>query len=355
MSQPLHGRGAQGKIHNRFFEHQHEVLDEYLNYCEGEGEIADKNKTKYIDVFPKTFVNKITSPDVGMEYSANPYQGCEHGCVYCYARNSHEYWGYGAGLDFERNILVKKNAPLLLEKKLQSKHWKGQTIVFSGNTDCYQPIERKLEITRKCLKIMLKWKHPVGIITKNSLVLRDLDILRELAALNLVRVHLSITSLSEKTRRLLEPRTASIKNRLKTVEILSVNKVPVYVMMAPIISSLNSHEILPLVQKVSQLGALDVGYTMVRLNGQVAEIFKNWVHKTMPDKANRILNQIAETHGGALNESSFKTRMRGQGVIAQQVKQTMNLAKKKYLKDRTSLSLDKSHYLALKNQQLRLF
>ena len=355
MSQPLKGRGAQAKIHNRFFQHQHEVLDEYLNFCEAEGESADNNKTKYIEVFPKSFVNKITSPDVGMEYSANPYQGCEHGCVYCYARNTHEYWGYGAGLDFERKILVKKNAPLLLEKTLQNKNWKGGTIVFSGNTDCYQPIERKLEITRKCLEVLLKWKHPVGIITKNSLVLRDLDILKELAALNLVRVHLSITSLSEKTRRLLEPRTASIKNRLKTVEILSANKIPVYVMMAPIISSLNSHEILPLVKKVSQLGALDVGYTMVRLNGQVAEIFTDWIHKAIPNKADRILNQIAETHGGTLNESSYKTRMRGEGVIAQQVKQTMSLAKKKYLKERTTLTLDKSHYLALKNPQMRLF
>lgn len=355
MSEPIKGRGAQRQVHNRFFEHQHEVLDEYLNFCDAEGEQADANKTKYIDVFPKSFVNKISSPDVGMEYSANPYQGCEHGCVYCYARNSHEYWGYGAGLDFERTILVKKNAPLLLEKTLQSKGWKGGTIVFSGNTDCYQPIERKQEITRKCLEVLLKWKHPVGIITKNSLVLRDLDILKELAALNLVKVHLSITSLSEKTRRLLEPRTASIKNRLKTLEILSANKIPVYVMMAPIISSLNSHEIIPLVKKVGELGALDIGYTMVRLNGKVANIFSDWAHKTIPDRAERILNQIAETHGGTLNESSYKTRMRGEGVIAKQVKQTMTLAKKKYLKSRSVLTLDKSHYLALKSPQMKLF
>jgi len=355
MSEPIKGRGAQHQVHNRFFEHQHEVLDEYLNFCEAEGEQADTNKTKYIDVFPKSFVNKISSPDVGMGYSANPYQGCEHGCVYCYARNSHEYWGYGAGLDFERTILVKKNAPELLEKKLQSKNWKGGTIVFSGNTDCYQPIERKLEITRKCLEVLLKWKHPVGIITKNSLVLRDLDILRELASMDLVKVHLSITSLSEKTRRLLEPRTASIKNRLKTLEVLSANNVPVYVMMAPIISSLNSHEILPLVKKTAELGALDVGYTMVRLNGQVADIFKDWIHKTIPDRSERILNQIAETHGGTLNESSYKTRMRGEGVIAQQVKQTMALAKKKYLKKRVNITLDKSHYLALKDPQMKLF
>jgi DNA repair photolyase len=355
MSQLPKGRGAQSNIHNRFFAHQHEVLDEYLNFCEDEGEEADTNRTKYIEVFPKSFVNKVTSPDVGMEYSANPYQGCEHGCVYCYARNTHEYWGYGAGLDFERNILVKKNAPLLLEAHLQKKSWQPHPIVFSGNTDCYQPIERKLEITRKCLEIMLKWKHPVGIITKNSLVLRDLDILKELAALNLVRVHLSITSLSEKTRRLLEPRTASIKNRLKTVEILSANKIPVYVMMAPIIPSLNSHEILPLVKKVSELGALDLGYIMVRLNGQIAEIFKDWAHKTIPHKAQRILNQIAETHGGKFNDSRFGTRMRGEGAIALQVKNTMKLAKKKYLIKGANIPLERSHYLLLKNPQTKLF
>jgi DNA repair photolyase len=351
----LKGRGAQTNIHNRFFENKYEVLDEYLNFCEVEGEEADNNKTKYIDVFPKTFVNKVDSPDVGMGYSANPYQGCEHGCVYCYARNSHEYWGYGAGLDFERVILIKKNAPQLLEEKLKSKSWKPHPIVFSGNTDCYQPIERKLQITRQCLEIMLKWKHPLGIITKNSLILRDLDILKELASLNLVAVNISITSLSEDTRRLLEPRTASIKNRLKVVEILSENNIPVRVMMAPIIPSLNSHEILPLVKKVSELGAKDVGYTIVRLNGQIAEIFKDWAHKTIPDRAERILNQIAECHGGTLNDSKFGRRMRGEGTIANQVRDTMVLAKKKYLQNKMVTPLDTTHYLSLKNPQMRLF
>ena len=355
MSKPLKGRGAQSKIHNRFFRHQHEVLDEYLNFCDDEGEEADSNRTKYIEVFPKSFVNKVTSPDVGMEYSANPYQGCEHGCVYCYARNTHEYWGYGAGLDFERNILVKKNAASLLEAHLQKKSWQPHPIVFSGNTDCYQPVERKLEITRKCLEVMLKWRHPLGIITKNSLILRDLDILKEMASLNLVSVNISITSLSEDTRRLLEPRTASIKNRLKAVEILSGNGIPVRVMMAPIIPSLNSHEILSLVKRVSELGALDVGYIMVRLNGQIAEIFKNWAHKTIPDRAQRILNQIAETHGGKLNDSRFGTRMRGEGAIALQVRNTMILAKKKYLQKGAITPLDRSHYLQLKNPQTKLF
>ncbi len=351
----LKGRGAQKNVHNRFFENSHEVLDEYLNFCEVEGEEADKNKTNYIEVFPKTFVNKVESPDVGMGFSANPYQGCEHGCVYCYARNSHEYWGYGAGLDFERNILFKKNAPQLLEEKITSKNWQGNTIVFSGNTDCYQPLERKLEITRKCLEVMLKWKHPTGIITKNSLILRDLDILKEMAKLNIISTNISITSLSEDTRRLLEPRTASIKQRLKTVETLSENGIPVRVMMAPIIPSLNSHEILPLVKKVAELGAHDVGYTIVRLNGQIAEIFKDWAHKTIPDKAERILNQIAECHGGNLNDSNWGRRMKGEGTISEQVKNTMTIAKKRYLKDRKIEALDASHFLQLKNPQMKLF
>ncbi len=355
MSQFIKGRGAQKKVHSRFLKHEHQVLDEYLNFCEIEGELADKNKTKYIDVHPKTFVNKVDSPDVGIEYSANPYQGCEHGCVYCYARNSHEYWGYGAGVDFERFILVKKNAPELLQKKLRSRNWKGDTIIFSGNTDCYQPIERKLEITRACLKMMYKWKNPTGIITKNSLILRDLDILKDLAHLDLVRVSISINTLSEETRRLLEPRTSSIKNRLKAVEILSANGIPVNVMLAPIIPSLNSHEIIPLIKKVANLGALSVAYIIVRLNGQVATIFEDWAHKSIPGKADRILNQIKQCHDGKLNDSTWGRRMKGSGVIALQISDTVALARAKYLKGKRMPKLDNSHYLKCKDPQLKLF
>ena len=203
-------------------------------------------------------------------------QGCEHGCVYCYARNTHEYWGYGAGVDFEQTILIKKNAPVLLDKKIKGSNWKGDTIVFSGNTDCYQPIERKLKITRACLETLYKWKNPTGIITKNSLILRDLDLLKDMAQLNIIGVTISISSLSEKTRGLLEPRTVSIKNRLKTLEVLAANNIPVNIMIAPIIPSLNSHEILPLVKTVGDLGARSIGHIVVRLNGHVAAIFEDW-------------------------------------------------------------------------------
>lgn len=351
----LKGRGAQKKIGNRFQENQYETLDEFRNYCATTGEAFESDKTTYLKIFPKTIVNKVPSPDLRMTYSANPYQGCEHGCVYCYARNSHEYWGYGAGLDFERKILHKSNAAALLEAKITSKNWKGDTIVFSGNTDCYQPLERKLKLTRACLEVLWKWKHPVEIITKNALILRDLDLLQKMASHNLVRINISITTLSEETRRLLEPRTASIKQRLKTVETLTANQIPVCVMMAPIIPSLNSHEILPLVKTVADLGVFDVGYTIVRLNGRVAEIFEDWARTTIPDRADRILNQIADCHDGGVSDSQFGRRMRGSGTLAKQIQTTMALAKNRYLRGKTAPVLDNSHFLQLKNPQFRLF
>jgi len=240
----IKGRGAQQNTHNRFFQHIYETRDDFLEFCRIEGEDADNNKTHYIPIFPKTIVNKVTSPDIGMSFSMNPYQGCEHGCIYCYARNTHEYWGYSAGLDFERKILIKKDAPKLLEAKLKSKKWKAVPIVLSGNTDCYQPAEKKFEITKACLEVFLKYKHPVGIITKNALILRDLPILKELTREGLIGVNISVTSLSEKTRRVLEPRTTTIKKRLETIRVLSENNIPVNAMLAPIIPGINSHEIM---------------------------------------------------------------------------------------------------------------
>lgn len=342
-------------MHNRFKQNEHFVEDDFLNYCEKEGDNPDNNRTQYIEIFPKTILNKVTSADIGMAYSMNPYQGCEHGCIYCYARNTHEYWGYSAGLDFERKILFKKNAPQLLEEKLKSKNWKAENIMFSGNTDCYQPIEKKLEITRKMLEVLWKYKHPVSFITKNKLILRDLDILIEMAKLNLVHVSISITSLKEETRRILEPRTASIRKRLETVKVLSENGIPVNVMMAPIIPSINNHEIFELVKTVSELGAKSVGYTIVRLNGAVGEIFTDWVHKTLPDRADKILHQIEDCHGGTLNSSQFGKRMRGEGKIAEQVAMQFRLARKKYLSDVCLPTLDYSLYEKLKNPQIKLF
>ncbi len=351
----IKGRGAQRNTHNRFFELSYEVRDDFLEFCEKEGELADKNKTQYLNVFPKTIVNKVKSPDVGMAYSMNMYQGCEHGCIYCYARNSHEFWGYSAGLDFERRILVKKEAPKLLEALLKKKSWKAHIIVMSGNTDCYQPAEQKFEITRQCLEVFLKYRHPVGIITKNALILRDLDILKELAKDNLISVNVSITSLSEDTRRILEPRTATIKRRLKVVKKLSDNGIPVNVMLAPIIPSINSHEILPMAKAVSEAGALSIAHIIVRLNGSIGEIFTDWIKKTMPDRADKVLRQIENCHGGTLNESRFGVRMCGEGQIAKQINDLVTLARLKYFKNKEMPKLNTTLHEQYKDGQMKLF
>lgn len=351
----IKGRGAQINVPNRFFQLSHEMRDDFLEYCAKEGEDADKNKTLYLEVFPKTIVNKVESPDVGMGYSMNMYQGCEHGCIYCYARNTHEFWGYSAGLDFERRILVKKDAPKLLENFIKRKRWKAHPIVMSGNTDCYQPAEQEFKLTRQCLEIFLKYKHPVVIITKNALILRDLDVLKELSKDNLVSVNISITSLSEETRRVLEPRTATIKKRLETVNILSDNGIPVNVMMAPIIPSINSHEVLPLAKKVSEMGALNMGHTIIRLNGAIGEIFTNWIKKTMPDRADKVLHQIESCHGGSLNDSRYGTRMRGEGEIAKQLNDLVQLAKLKYFKGKSMPKLNMTLHEQCKDGQFKLF
>jgi len=351
----IKGRGAQLNTPNRFFELHHETRDDFMEYCLKEGEKADKNQTQYLEVFPKTIVNKVDSPDVGMMYSINPYQGCEHGCIYCYARNSHEYWGYSPGLDFERRILVKKNAPQLLEDLLKKKTWKAYPIVLSGNTDCYQPAEKNFEITRRLLKVFLKYRHPVAIITKNAMVNRDIDILKELAKDNLIRVNISITSLLEETRRILEPRTASIKKRFETVKLLSDNGIPVNVMLAPIIPSINSHEVLPLAKTAFEHGAASIAHTLIRLNGAIGQIFTDWIRKKMPDRAEKVLNQIKNCHGGQLNDGRFGTRMRGEGNIAQQIHDLVELARLKYFKDKVMPEINLVLHEQYKTGQMKLF
>ncbi|WP_242083802.1 PA0069 family radical SAM protein [Aestuariivivens sediminis] len=351
----IKGQGAQLNVPNRFSELKHEIRDDFLEFCSSEGEIPDKNKTQFLAVFPKTIVNKVNSPDLGLSYSMNPYQGCEHGCIYCYARNSHEYWGYGAGLDFERRILVKKEAAKLLETRLQKGSWKTHPIVLSGNTDCYQPAERQFQITKKCLEVFLKYKHPVAIITKNPLILRDLEIIKALSKDHLVHVSISITSLSEKTRRILEPRTASIKKRLETVKSLSAHGIPVNVMLAPLIPSINSHEILAMAKHASENGALSMAHTMVRLNGAIGEIFTDWIKKAMPERSDKVLNQIKSCHGGALNDSRFGKRMHGEGKLAEHMNTLVTLAKHKYFKDKTMPKLNCELHKHYKHGQLNLF
>jgi len=348
------GQGAQTNPDNRFAQHTSEVDESYLNYLAFEGEEM-VSKTKVIEVFPKSVVNAVTSPDVPMEWSMNPYQGCEHGCTYCYARNSHEYWGYSAGVDFERVILVKKNAPEILDQTLKKKSWKASPIVLSGNTDCYQPIERKLGITRACIEVMLKHQHPMGIITKNALVQRDVDLLQQLAQMQLAQVVVSITTLNEDLRQKMEPRTASIKKRLETVEVLSAAGIPVTVLMAPIVPGLNSHEVFELLKASKQAGARDVGYTMVRLNGQIADIFSTWIHETFPDKAQKVLNQIRAAHEGSLKDNQFGRRMKGSGKEVESINQTFKMARKKFFGEPEKMSYNLGLYEQNKNPQLKIF
>lgn len=312
-------------------------------------------KTEYLETHPKTILNRVESPDIPLEWSMNPYQGCEHGCIYCYARNTHPYWGFSAGLDFERKILVKRNAAELLENELKKKSWKAAPVMFAGNTDVYQPAERKFRITRACLEVFWKYRHPVGLITKNSLVLRDLDILQQLAAERLTGVAISITTLNEELRQFLEPRTATVKQRLRTVEALSKAGIPVFVMMAPVIPGLNDHEIFSLVKTVADCGALGVGHSIVRLNGDVGVIFEDWIRKTMPDRADRVLNRIRDTHGGKLEEKRFGKRMRGEGNIAAIIHDQFRVAKEKHLKDRKMPAYNLELHEHFKSPQLRLF
>ncbi len=353
MAKQRRGRGADNNPHNRFSKLEYEVV-----HPEGIDLPDDSagRDTHFQEVFPKSIVNKVTSPDVGMDFSINPYQGCEHGCTYCYARPSHQYWGYSAGLDFEQKILVKKNAAELLIAYFDKPSYRPAVIALSGNTDCYQPIERKLEITRSLLQIFREYRNPVGIISKNALIRRDTDILKDLAAENLASVTISITTLDEKLRRSMEPRTASIAQRLLTIEALAKAGIPVRVNMAPIIPGLTSHEILPIVKEVASRGALDVGYTMVRLNGPVEQVFESWIREAYPDRADKVLHQVAEAHGGKLGDSRFKTRMRGEGPYAEMVKDAFRLAKNQYLPNAKKLVLNTSAFQRpFKGGQMDLF
>lgn len=348
----LKGRGAQINTPNPF---HNLVYDQNPVDWENADEEDAKLKTKFIEVQAKTIVNKVDSPDIPMDYSINPYQGCEHGCVYCYARNTHPFWGYSAGLDFEQKVMVKKDAAKLLEKKIKNKRWIATPIMLSGNTDCYQPIEKELEITRSLLKVFWKYRHPVGIITKNSLVLRDLDILKKLSQHNLVHVAISITTLDDNLRQLLEPRTSSVANRLKTVRDLSIHGIPVNVMMAPIIPGLNEHEIFEMTKTVADLGARRIGYTMVRLNGDVATIFEDWIKKNMPDRAEKVLNKIKEVHGGQLEDKRFGKRMSGEGNIAQIIAKQFKVAREKFLSGRSTPAYNLDIHEDFKTPQLKLF
>lgn len=324
----IQGRGAQFNPVNPY---------DPGRYLETEEEDDDDKvaRTVFLEVHPKTIVNKVSSPDVRMNWSMNPYQGCEHGCIYCYARPTHQYWGYSAGIEFEQRILVKPTAPLLLAKQLMSKNWRPAPVVLSGNTDCYQPAERRYKLTRQCLEVFLEYRNPVGIITKNVLLLRDLDLLRSLAGQRLVHVFVSLTTLREDLRRKLEPRTATAARKLDMIRTLTENGIPVAVMMAPVIPGLTDSEILSVCEATSRAGALMISHQVVRLNGPIGPLFEDWLDRHYPESKDRVIHQIKSCHGGELNDSRWGERMKGDGNLADMIRQQFQLGRKRFFAGRT--------------------
>lgn len=300
--------------------------------------------TKTLEVFPKTLINKVKSPDLPFMYSMNPYQGCEHGCAYCYARPTHEYWDYSAGLDFESVILVKKNAPEILTKELRRPIREVCPIVISGNTDCYQPVERTYQLTRSLLQVCLAYRYPVSIITKNALIVRDLDILIRMAEKRLVSVLISITATDEKLRRLLEPRTSTYVNRFKALQVLSENGIPCGVMVAPIIPGLNDNEMPAVLKQAAVHGAKYAGMTIVRLNDAVEPVFTGWLEKYFPERKNKVLSLIASCHGGNLSDSRWGKRFRGEGKVAEAIQQLFQITRRKYFPEDYQFEYDTTLY-----------
>jgi DNA repair photolyase len=339
------GRGAQINTANRFLKNSVEaVIENVYENATFDEDIPIGFKTEFFIDQPKTILNKVNADDLRMMFSINPYQGCEHGCTYCYARNVHENWGYSAGTDFEQKIIVKPTAPKLLEQLFMKKNWKPSVISLSGNTDCYQPAERKYEITRQMLNVFCKFRNPVGIITKNALILRDLDYLKELSEYNLIQVYISITTLNDTLRSKMEPRTVTAKQRLLTIEKLSKENIPVAVMVAPIIPGLTDHEIPKILQQAASAGAMGAGFTVVRLNGAVGDIFTDWIQKNYPERAQKVINQIKDCHGGKVNDSRIGVRMKGEGPIAENIKNLFKVSQSKYFANKTMPQLSLQHF-----------
>ena len=295
-----------------------------------EPEEEKKIQTQFFRDDSKSIIAKNDSYDVGFEYSINPYRGCEHGCVYCYARPSHEFLGFSAGTDFESKIMIKRDAPKLLEAEFNKKSYKPDFLMFSGNTDCYQPVERQLEITRETLKVCLKYRNPVSIITKNALIERDIDILKEMAELELVSVCLSVTTLDKELARRMEPRTSSPERRLQVIEKFANEKIPVGVNIAPVIPGLNDEEIPAILKEASARGAMFAGHIMLRLPYAVKDLFLQWLKTEFPDRERKIINKIMEMRDGKLNESEFGTRFSAKGELAETIHSLFELSCKKY-------------------------
>ena len=334
----MHGRGAGGNPANRF-EKLHLEREIDVNQLE-EPELPPN--TTLLEDKSCSVLTRNDSPDVGFEFSINPYRGCEHGCIYCFARPTHEYLGFSAGLDFESKILVKRDAPQLLRKELSSPKWKPQVVVMSGVTDCYQPIERKLKITRGCLEVFAEFRNPVGIITKNHLVTRDIDLLQELARYNAIRVNVSVTTLDMNLARIMEPRTSMPEARLDAIRQLSSAGIPVNLMVAPVVPAITDHEMVSIIERAVDAGATSAGYVLMRLPYAVKDLFEQWVKTHFPDRADKVLNRLRSLRGGKLYDATWGKRMSGEGIFAEQIAKTFDIACRKFglNKPRPELSTD---------------
>lgn len=330
------GRGAASNPKNRF---------ERIEVEPDPGEPdAGEPATEYLKDSSRSVISRNDSPDIPFEASLNPYRGCSHGCAYCYARPTHEYLGFSAGLDFESRVLVKEEAPELLRRELSAKRWEPKVLALSGVTDPYQPVEKRLRITRRCLEVLAESRNPVAVVTKNHLVTRDTDLLAELARYGAASVAVSLTTLDEDLRRVLEPRTSAPARRLAAVEELACAGVPVGVMTAPVIPGLNDHELPALISAAADAGAQFAAYTLVRLPGAVGPLFEDWLARNFPDRKEKVLNRIRSVRSGQLNDPRFGSRMRGEGIFADQVRQLFELSRRRAGLDGPRTPLSNVHF-----------
>ncbi len=355
---PIHkARGASVQPPNRFLAVHQE--DDWEHVAEDEEFFAslERPPTVYLPDSSQSIVAENDSPDVPFRYSVNPYRGCAHGCSYCYARPTHEYLGLSAGLDFETKVMVKHRAPQLLRKWLARPKYEPQSLAFSGVTDCYQPVERKYRLTRGCLEVAAECHQPIGIVTKNALVTRDLDLLTPMAAINTARVALSITTLDNELARKMDPRTSTPAARLRAMEKLSAAGVPTFAMVAPVIPGLNDAEIPAILQAARNAGAESAAYVLLRLPYAVVEVFYDWLDRHVPDQAARVRARIQDTRGGKSYDGRYGHRMRGTGIIAEQIGETFRVFARKFELDNKLEPLDTSKFQApqMHSDQMRLF
>lgn len=336
-------RGTDLDPANRFTGREIELDGDERDHVLRAGEGAPERTRVFLDT-SRSVISRNASPDIPFDVSLNPYRGCEHGCSYCYSRPTHEYLGLSAGLDFERRLFAKLDAPRLLAIELAKPAWEPKHLALSGVTDPYQPIERRLRVTRGCLEVLAAHRQPVGVITKNALVTRDLDLLGELARFGAARVMVSVTTLDEDLRRRLEPRKSTIAERLRAVRALADAGVSVGVNVAPVIPGLNDHEIPALLEAAKDAGAQGVAWTLLRLPHAVEELFVAWLREQAPLRAERVLTRLREARGGALSDARFGHRMRGEGVYARQIEQLFDVHRRRLGFARRGPPLDGSHF-----------